>query len=160
MEFGVCNLGFSVASVPKSYMNEGELALAREDEESLASVRHRLVRFYPYQMYGKVSQVVGLVIEGKGPVSSVGDAALIYPTDGKPPINAEVVGFREGKTLLMPLGELRRGRRIKDPLEKKRCEYGCRFRSFRKSDRRPRNAHGRERRPEYRGARANLQGYR
>ena len=48
-----------------------------------------------------------MVIEGKGPVSSVGDAALIYPSDPKPPINAEVVGFREGKTLLMPLGELR-----------------------------------------------------
>jgi len=88
-------------------MNEDELALTPEDESRLNSVRKRLAALYPYQMYGKVSQVVGLVIEGKGPVSSVGDAALIYPTDGKPPINAEVVGFREGKTLLMPLGELR-----------------------------------------------------
>ncbi|HVN23139.1 MAG TPA: FliI/YscN family ATPase [Syntrophorhabdales bacterium] len=78
-----------------------------EEEERLRSIKERLATFYPYQMYGKVSQVVGLVIEGKGPVSSVGDAALIYPTDGRPPINAEVVGFREGKTLLMPLGELR-----------------------------------------------------
>jgi flagellum-specific ATP synthase len=88
-------------------MNDCELALSVEDEERLASVRRKLATLYPYQMYGKVSQVVGLVIEGKGPVSSVGDAALIYPTDPKPPINAEVVGFREGKTLLMPLGELR-----------------------------------------------------
>ncbi len=88
-------------------MNEDQLTLAPEDEERLESVRQRLATFYPYQMYGKVSQVVGLVIEGKGPVSSVGDAALIYPTDGKAPINAEIVGFREGKTLLMPLGELR-----------------------------------------------------
>ena len=82
-------------------------SLTPEDEERLAFVRRKLATLYPYQMYGKVSQVVGLVIEGKGPVSSVGDAALIYPTDPKPPINAEVVGFREGKTLLMPLGELR-----------------------------------------------------
>jgi len=81
--------------------------LTVEEEERLRSIKERLATFYPYQMYGKVSQVVGLVIEGKGPVSSVGDAALIYPTDGRPPINAEVVGFREGKTLLMPLGELR-----------------------------------------------------
>lgn len=81
--------------------------LIPEDEERLASVRRKLAALYPYQMYGKVSQVVGLVIEGKGPVSSVGDAALIYPSEAKPPINAEVVGFREGKTLLMPLGELR-----------------------------------------------------
>jgi flagellum-specific ATP synthase len=83
------------------------LNLTPQDEESYASIKRRLATFYPYQMYGKVSQVVGLVIEGKGPVSSVGDAALIYPTEGKPPINAEVVGFKEGKTLLMPLGELR-----------------------------------------------------
>ncbi|MBA4389370.1 MAG: flagellum-specific ATP synthase FliI [Syntrophus sp. (in: bacteria)] len=63
--------------------------------------------FYPYRVYGKVNQVVGLVIEGKGPISSVGDAALIYPIDDTAPIDAEVVGFRDGKTLLMPLGDLR-----------------------------------------------------
>jgi len=50
---------------------------------------------------------VGLVIEGKGPISSVGDAALIYPVDSGAPIDAEVVGFKDGKTLLMPLGDLR-----------------------------------------------------
>jgi flagellum-specific ATP synthase len=81
--------------------------LAPEDEEKLASIRRRLAGLYPYQMYGKVAQVVGLVVEGRGPVSSVGDAALIYPNEGRRPINAEVVGFRDGKTLLMPLGELR-----------------------------------------------------
>lgn len=70
-------------------------------------IREALRSFYPYRVYGKVNQVVGLVIEGKGPISSVGDAALIYPVDGNPPINAEVVGFKEGKTLLMPLGDLR-----------------------------------------------------
>src|SRR5512138_77572 len=81
--------------------------LIPQDQERLLSIKQRLAAFYPYQMYGKVSQVVGMVIEGKGPVSSVGDAALIYPVDGRAPINAEIVGFREGKTLLMPLGELR-----------------------------------------------------
>ena len=50
---------------------------------------------------------MGLVIEGKGPISSVGDAALIYPVDSGAPIDAEVVGFKDGKTLLMPLGDLR-----------------------------------------------------
>jgi flagellum-specific ATP synthase len=69
--------------------------------------RQRLIDSYPYRIYGKVNQVVGLVIEGKGPVSSVGDSALIYPSDGNPPIDAEVVGFKDGKTLLMPLGDLR-----------------------------------------------------
>ncbi len=88
-------------------MHEIETGLDPHDQQHLASIRERLSTFYPYQMYGKVSQVVGLVIEAKGPVSSVGDAALIYPNDGKPPINAEVVGFKQGKTLLMPLGEIR-----------------------------------------------------
>ena len=50
---------------------------------------------------------MGLVIEGRGPLSSVGDSALIYPLDDSPPIHAEVVGFRDGKTMLMPLGDLR-----------------------------------------------------
>ena len=72
-----------------------------------ASVKKMLSDFYPYRVYGKVNQVVGLVIEGKGPISSVGDTALIYPIDNSPPIDAEVVGFKDGKTLLMPLGDLR-----------------------------------------------------
>lgn len=69
--------------------------------------RSRLTDAYPYRISGKVQQVVGLVIEGRGPISSIGDAALIYPVDGSNPIDAEVVGFKEGRTLLMPLGNLR-----------------------------------------------------
>jgi flagellum-specific ATP synthase len=76
-------------------------------DEKILSVKEALTDFYPYKVYGKVNQVVGLVIEGKGPISSVGDSALIYPVDGTPPIDAEVVGFKDGKTLLMPLGDLR-----------------------------------------------------
>lgn len=76
-------------------------------ETRVNSVRERLSDFYPYKIYGKVNQVVGLVMEGKGPISSVGDGALIYPVDGTVPIDAEVVGFKDGKTLLMPLGDLR-----------------------------------------------------
>jgi flagellum-specific ATP synthase len=75
--------------------------------DALASAAERLSDLYPYKIFGKVNQVVGLVIEGKGPISSVGDYARIYPVDGSEPIDAEVVGFKEGKTLLMPLGELR-----------------------------------------------------
>lgn len=76
-------------------------------DTNISSVKRMLSDFYPYRVYGKVNQVVGLVIEGKGPISSVGDAALIYPIDDTAPIDAEVVGFRDGKTLLMPLGDLR-----------------------------------------------------
>jgi flagellum-specific ATP synthase len=55
---------------------------------------------------GKVTQVVGLVIEGYCPDAAVGTLCEIYPQNGAP-IPAEVVGFRDNKTLLMPLGELR-----------------------------------------------------
>jgi len=60
----------------------------------------------PIRMHGKVSQVVGLVIEGYCPDTSVGTICEIRPVEGQP-IPAEVVGFRNNKTLLMPLGELR-----------------------------------------------------
>jgi flagellum-specific ATP synthase len=76
-------------------------------DTNTSSVKKMLSDFYPYRVYGKVNQVVGLVIEGKGPISSVGDTALIYPIDNTLPIDAEVVGFKDGKTLLMPLGDLR-----------------------------------------------------
>jgi flagellum-specific ATP synthase len=55
---------------------------------------------------GKVTQVVGLVIEGYCPDAAVGTLCEIQGTTGER-IPAEVVGFRDNKALLMPLGELR-----------------------------------------------------
>lgn len=47
--------------------------------------------------------VVGLTIESAGPDSKLGDLCRILPeTEGAKPIMAEVVGFRDKKTLLMP----------------------------------------------------------
>ncbi len=60
----------------------------------------------PIRLHGKVTQVVGLVIEGHCPDTSVGAICEVRPKDGEP-IPAEVVGFKDNKTLLMPLGELR-----------------------------------------------------
>jgi len=60
----------------------------------------------PIRFHGKVTQVVGLVIEGYCPGAAVGALCEIYPIGGGP-IPAEVVGFKDNKTLLMPLGELR-----------------------------------------------------
>ena len=77
------------------------------DRRRLLESTERLARLYPYRICGRVNQVVGLVVEGRGPLSSVGDSALIYPLDESAPIRAEVVGFRDGKTMLMPLGDLR-----------------------------------------------------
>lgn len=56
---------------------------------------------------GKVSQVLGLLVEGDGPATSIGDMCEIWPDNGEQPIKAEVVGFRNKSLLLMPLGALR-----------------------------------------------------
>ncbi|MBU5611576.1 flagellar protein export ATPase FliI [Geomonas azotofigens] len=60
----------------------------------------------PVRFHGKVTQVVGLVIEGYCPETAVGSVCEVH-SEGHPSIPAEVVGFRDNKTLLMPLGELR-----------------------------------------------------
>lgn len=59
------------------------------------------------KLTGKVTQVVGLVIETNGPTVSVGELCHIYPKNANlPPIPAEVVGFREGNVMMMPIGEM------------------------------------------------------
>ncbi|HJP82936.1 MAG TPA: FliI/YscN family ATPase [Fimbriimonadaceae bacterium] len=57
------------------------------------------------QISGRVTQVVGLVIESAGPNARIGDVCLIH-TEREGVVQAEVVGFRGDRTLLMPLGEL------------------------------------------------------
>ena len=59
-----------------------------------------------FEILGRVSQVVGLVIESAGPGARVGEVCLVETQDGTPPVRCEVVGFRGEKMLLMPLGEL------------------------------------------------------
>lgn len=55
---------------------------------------------------GKIVEVSGLIIISDGPESSIGDLCHIYIKNTPKPIWAEVVGFREGKILLMPLGSM------------------------------------------------------
>lgn len=55
-----------------------------------------------YRIDGRVSEVVGLVVEATCPNGSVGDLCTIDVRGGNP-IRAEVMGFRDGKMLLMPL---------------------------------------------------------
>ncbi len=60
----------------------------------------------PVRVNGRVTQAVGLVIEGFARVSGLGEICRITAGEGKPEVLAEVVGFREGRVLLMPLGEM------------------------------------------------------
>ncbi len=59
----------------------------------------------PYRTLGRVSEVIGLVVESSGPDAEVGEICLIG-SERRARVMAEVVGFRDGRTLLMPLGEI------------------------------------------------------
>jgi flagellum-specific ATP synthase len=63
--------------------------------------------FQTMKVWGKVTKIVGLVVEGYCTSATVGTLCEILPLDSGDPVAAEVVGFRDGYTLLMPLGELR-----------------------------------------------------
>ncbi len=60
----------------------------------------------PIKKHGKVVQVIGLTIESKGPNAKIGEICLLYPNHYEKPIEAEVVGFRENKLMLMPLNDI------------------------------------------------------
>jgi flagellum-specific ATP synthase len=59
------------------------------------------------KIWGKVTRIVGLVIEGFCPHASIGSLCEITQMNGQNGIFAEIVGFKDNKALLMPLGEIR-----------------------------------------------------
>jgi flagellum-specific ATP synthase len=59
-------------------------------------------RLDPFQATGEVVQLVGLLIESAGPSAAVGDFCVIRTQDGRD-IRAQVIGFRNGHVLSMPL---------------------------------------------------------
>ena len=56
--------------------------------------------------HGFVSNLIGLIIEATGLQAEVGEVCMVGTDRNRAPVSAEVVGFRDGRTLLMPLGEL------------------------------------------------------
>ena len=67
-----------------------------------------LTNLNPAQAFGKVTKVVGLVVEGRGIKAPLGSVCQLLPDEtGRQLINAEVVGFRDDVMLLMPYGEMR-----------------------------------------------------
>ncbi|MFP4083524.1 MAG: FliI/YscN family ATPase [Desulfonatronovibrio sp.] len=63
----------------------------------------------PVLTYGKVSKVIGLVVEGQGIKAPLGSICRLLPDEKnrKSSINAEVVGFRDGAVLFMPYEDMR-----------------------------------------------------
>lgn len=68
---------------------------------------HALLRATdPIRISGRVQQIVGLSVEVDGMAGRLGEICTIE-RPGETPIDAEIVGFRGGRTLVMPFGDLR-----------------------------------------------------
>jgi len=71
----------------------------------ISYIKDKVANVDLFEVYGKVLNVSGLSIEALTPASFVGELCSVNRFDGKP-MFAEVVGFKEGKTLLMPIGDV------------------------------------------------------
>jgi len=68
--------------------------------------RQAISRTDTIRINGRVSQVIGVLVESRGPGCGVGEICEIRPGRNEKPVLAEVVGFRESRTLLMPFGSV------------------------------------------------------
>jgi flagellum-specific ATP synthase len=73
-------------------------------EFTLTRYRDLVRRTDPLPVSGRVVRTVGLVVESSGPRARVGEICELRRDDGEPPLPLEVVGFREGLLLTVPLG--------------------------------------------------------
>ncbi len=78
----------------------------------LSRYREAVKRTDALRLNGRVAQVVGVLVESVGPASRIGEMCLLHTSRHRPPVPAEVVGFRGNRVLLMPLagmGEIAHG---------------------------------------------------
>ena len=61
-------------------------------------------RMEPVRMEGEVVELVGLIVESRGPAAAIGDFCEIRTRNGRS-IRTQVIGFRDGRVLSMPLEE-------------------------------------------------------
>jgi len=75
-------------------------------KQPLAGAAEALRRADLIERRGRVRDVIGLVVEATGLEAEVGEVCLIETGRDGAAVPAEVVGFRDSGTLLMPLGEM------------------------------------------------------
>ena len=81
---------------------------------SLAPYLAEIGRIEPLRWTGQVTEVVGLLIESRGPSVAIGDFCEVLTANGRR-IRTQVIGFRDGRVLSMPLEEID-GLQLGDPL--------------------------------------------
>jgi ATP synthase in type III secretion protein N len=92
---------------PHSKMNEPRLerpGLLASPAVDLEKVKARLSATATMLAVGKVRAVVGLSMRASLPDARIGDVVLIRRKGA--PLLGEIVGFEEGETIILPLGEL------------------------------------------------------
>ena len=72
----------------------------------LETLAYRVTETPRFDRYGRVTRVVGLVIEATGLDVGVGELCRVTSLTDDRSVLAEVVGFHEDHVILMPLGEL------------------------------------------------------
>ena len=80
-------------------------ASVADDSFSLEGYFTRLKEAEPAPVRGHVVRSVGLLVESHGPAASVGEICEIRTGRG-PDLPVEVVGFRDGRLLSVPLGDM------------------------------------------------------
>jgi flagellum-specific ATP synthase len=87
-----------------------QLAAPLAGELDFSRALRDLAALNPVRVSGRVTDVIGLVVEASGPGAPIGSLCAIGRPGARTPasdaILAEVVGFRTGRVLLMPLGDL------------------------------------------------------
>src|SRR5215467_1872889 len=93
---------------------------------SLAPYLTEVDRIQPYRWTGQVTDVVGLLVESRGPGVAIGDFCEVVTSSGRR-IRTQVIGFRNGRVLSMPLEEidgLQQGDPVAARSEDSRVEVG------------------------------------
>ena len=78
---------------------------AAEGAFSLTRYLQQVPRIETMPAMGRVTRTVGLLIESQGPRVSVGATCDVLGRDGKASLTVQVVGFRDGVVLAVPLGD-------------------------------------------------------
>ncbi|MBC7321282.1 flagellar protein export ATPase FliI [bacterium] len=72
----------------------------------LSSYREKINNIKPFKQIGFIDTVTGLTVESIGPTASVGEVCRVYSANSGEEFLAEVVGFKQNKLILMPIGKI------------------------------------------------------
>ena len=90
--------GFEMSELPQT--RRGPIWVGR-----LQKYHERLGAPPPLVVEGRLTRIVGLTLEAVGCQEAIGGRCLVLGPGGAEPVEAEVVGFAEGKLFLMPTGD-------------------------------------------------------